>query len=72
MKTVGLSPKVINSFLTGLAVFLFTKLGLQWDPIVEQAINVASMLLVAYLSKPGDVVRDVDPDAGDVRPPATA
>lgn len=54
-QTVGLSPKVIAAALTGLATFLLTKLGLPWDPIVEQAINVAAPLLAAVFAPPGRI-----------------
>lgn len=50
MKTVGISPKVIAALLTSLATFLLTKLGLSWDPIVEQAINAVAPIIAAYLA----------------------
>jgi hypothetical protein len=78
-KTVGLSPKVIATTLTGLVVYLVTKLGLQWDPVLEQAVNVLAMIVAGYIAPPGDVVVQqapdpalVDPAAGDVRPPESA
>jgi hypothetical protein len=43
-------PKVIAAALTGLAVYLITKLGVQLDPVLEQAINVAAMLVAAWLA----------------------
>lgn len=55
MNTVGISPKVIAATITGIAVYLITKLGLQVDPVIEQAINVAATLLAAYLAPPGAV-----------------
>lgn len=72
-RTCGVSPKVIVSAITGVAVYLITKLGLQLDPVLEQALNVAAMVIAGYLAPPGDVVSEtpeVDPAAGDVRPPA--
>lgn len=69
MRTLGISPKVVASAITGVVVYLLTKLAIQVDPVIEQAINVAAMILAGYLAPPGAVVRDVDPAAGDVRPP---
>lgn len=73
-KTVGLSPKVVASAITGLVVYLLTKLAVQIDPVIEQAINVLAMIVAGYIAPPGDVVVpdaevDVNPYAGDVRPP---
>lgn len=75
-KQVGVSPKVIASAITGLVVYLATKLGLQWDPVLEQAVNVLAMIVAGIVAPPGDVVvqsvpspEQVDPAAGDVRPP---
>ena len=59
MQTVGLSPKVIASAVTGVLVYAVTKLGVQLDPVIEQAINVAAMLVAAYLAPPG-VVADTE------------
>lgn len=53
--TVGPSPKVIAALLTSLATFLLTKLGLSWDPIVEQAINAVAPVLAAIIAPPGKV-----------------
>lgn len=73
MSTVGISPKVIAATITGVAVYLITKLGLQLDPVIEQAINVAATLAAAYLAPPGQVTApEVDPAAGDVTPPPAA
>jgi hypothetical protein len=40
--------KVIASTLTGLIVFALTKLAIRIDPVVEQAINVALMVVAAW------------------------
>lgn len=55
MKTVGISPKVVAALLTSIVTFLVTKLGLQWDPILEQAINAAAPIIAAYLAPPSKV-----------------
>lgn len=73
-KTAGLSPKVVASAITGIAVYLLTKLAVQVDPVIEQAINVVAMIIAGYVAPPGDVVipdqpLEVNPYAGDVRPP---
>lgn len=52
MKTVGLSPKVVASAITGVVVYLLTKLAIQVDPVIEQAINVVAMILAGYLAPP--------------------
>ncbi|MCU1500601.1 MAG: hypothetical protein JWM47_4554 [Acidimicrobiales bacterium] len=77
-KQVGVSPKVIASAITGLVVYLITKLGLQLDPVLEQAINVVAMIVAGVIAPPGDVVtqgppapENVDTAAGNVEPPAT-
>jgi NhaP-type Na+/H+ or K+/H+ antiporter len=69
VKQEGISPKVVAAAVTGLAVYLITKLGLQVDPVIEQAINVAAMLVAAYLAPPGNVQVDAIPE-GSVPPPA--
>lgn len=51
----GLSPKVIAAAITGIVVYAITKLGVQLDPVLEQAINVAAMILAGYLAPPGTV-----------------
>lgn len=56
IKQCGISPKVLNSLIAGVVWFVLSKLAIQFDPIVEQAINVGIMALVAYLSNPGTVV----------------
>ena len=62
----GLSPKVIAAAITGVVVYLITKLGLQVDPVIEQAINVAAMLVAAYLAPPGAVKeRPIGPASDD-------
>lgn len=58
MRSVGISPKVVAATVTGIVVYLITKLGLQVDPVVEQAINVGATLLAAYLAPPGAVKAD--------------
>jgi hypothetical protein len=55
MRTIGISPKVIASAITGVIVYLVTKLGLQLDPVIEQAINVAAMILAGYIAPSGQV-----------------
>lgn len=54
-KTAGISPKLIASAITGIVTFLITKLGLQADPVLEQAISVTAMLIAAYIAPPGNV-----------------
>jgi hypothetical protein len=54
-RTVGLSPKVVASAITGIVVYAITKLGLQLDPVIEQAINVAAMIAAGYIAPPGQV-----------------
>lgn len=78
-RQVGISPKVIASALTGLVVYLLTKLAIQLDPVIEQAINVLSMVVAGVIAGPGDVVVQGPPDpelvdaaAGDVQPPVEA
>lgn len=71
MRTVGISPKVLAATITGLVVYLVTKLGLQADPVVEQAINVFATVAAAYLAPPG-AVGDVEPVGSDSRLPAEA
>lgn len=58
MRSVGISPKVVAATITGIVVYLITKLGLRVDPVIEQAINVAATLLAAYLAPPGAVKED--------------
>lgn len=58
MKTVGLSPKVVAATITGVVVYLLTKLAIPVDPIVEQAINVAAVILAAVIAGPGEVAVD--------------
>lgn len=68
--TDGLSPKVIAAAITGVIVYLVTKLGLQVDPVIEQAINVAAVLLAAYLAPPGAVKEQaVGPASDELLPP---
>jgi hypothetical protein len=43
-------PKVIAAAITGLIVYLITKLGVQADPVFEQAINVLAMLIAAWIA----------------------
>jgi hypothetical protein len=75
-RTCGLSPKVVASAITGLVVYLLTKLAIQVDPVIEQALNVIAMIIAGYVAPPGDVVvqgppaeEKVNPAAGDVRKP---
>lgn len=51
-QTIGVSPKVVAALLTSAATFLLTKLGLSWNPIVEQAINAVAPIVAAYLAPP--------------------
>ena len=60
MRQCGISPKVVASAVTGLVVYLVTKLGLQMDPVIEQAINVLAMIVAGYLAPPGEVVPDFE------------
>lgn len=65
-KQIGVSPKVVASAVTGILVYLVTKLGLHLDPMLEQAINVIAMIAAGVLAPPGDVVTtnpSVDPAA---------
>lgn len=76
MQTISISPKVIAALLTSIVTFAVTKLGLQWDPIFEQAINAIAPIIAAYLAPPGNVVSlppaldQVDVAAGNPQPPA--
>jgi hypothetical protein len=56
MRTVGISPKVVAATITGLVVYLITKLGVQADPVLEQAINVIATVAAAYIAPPGAVI----------------
>jgi hypothetical protein len=51
--TDGISPKVIASAITGVVVYLLTKLAISVDPVIEQAINVAAMVVAGYLAPSG-------------------
>ena len=53
MRTIGISPKVIAPAITGILVYLITKLGLQLDPLLEQALNVLAMIVAGYIAPPG-------------------
>jgi hypothetical protein len=69
----GLSPKVVAGAITGVIVYLITKLGLRVDPVVEQAINVAAVLVAAWLAPPGAVKeRPVGPASDDLLAPEVA
>jgi hypothetical protein len=70
VRTNGVSPKVLAATITGLVVYLITKLGVQADPVVEQAINVFATVFAAYLAPPGAVV--AEPVGSDARLPAQA
>lgn len=75
VRSCGISPKVVASLVTGLLVFLLTKLAIPLDPIVEQFINVVAMAVAGYLAPPGKVIveePEYDPGAGDVPLPADA
>lgn len=61
LKQSGVSPKVLAGALVGIAVFALTKLGVSLDPILEQAINVAAIVLAAIIAPPGDVVVTPEP-----------
>lgn len=67
MKTVsaGISPKVVASAITGIVVFAITKLGLQLDPVVEQAINALAMVAAGYVAPPGQVTTEAVPEGGE-------
>jgi hypothetical protein len=54
-RQLGVSPKVIASAVTGLIVWALTKFAISVDPIIEQAINVALMIVAGYLAPPGEV-----------------
>jgi hypothetical protein len=41
--------KVMAATVTGVVVYAVTKLGVQLDPVIEQAINVVAMLVAAWL-----------------------
>jgi hypothetical protein len=64
LKTCGISPKVLNSAIVGLIVAVLFKFGISIDSTLEQFINVAVMIVVGYLSPPGDVIVD-DPEDPD-------
>ncbi len=69
IKQSGVSPKVIAAALTGVVVFALTKLAISVDPIVEQAINVAAMIVAGAVAGPGKVeVEDVSTLESTVRP----
>jgi hypothetical protein len=40
--------KVTAAAITGVVVYAVTKLGVQLDPVLEQGINVAAMLVAAW------------------------
>ena len=65
MKQNGVSPKVLNSAIVGLITAILLKFGISLDPVLEQFINVAVMILVGYLSPPGDVVPEVPDEDGN-------
>lgn len=76
VKTCGISPKVLYPFITGVLTYALTKLAIPLDPIIEQGINIAAMLITGILAPSGDVVVEeypgndlIDPNAGDVRAP---
>jgi hypothetical protein len=66
--TVGISPKVIAALLTSIVTFLVTKLGLQWNPIIEQAINAIVPIIAAFLAPPGIVTSPSGDAGGPARP----
>src|SRR4051794_40479982 len=69
----GLSPKVIAGAIAGVVVYLITKLGLQVDPVIEQAINVAAVLVAAWLAPPGAVKeRRIGPASDNLLAPEVA
>lgn len=68
MTTIGISPKVVASAITGVVVYLVTKLGLQLDPVLEQAINVAAMILAGYIAPAGQVADPPVPQGEDGNP----
>lgn len=41
--------KVTAAAIAGVVVYAVTKLGVQLDPVLEQAINVAAMLVAAWI-----------------------
>lgn len=69
MQTQGISPKVIASAITGVIVYALTKLAISIDPVIEQAINVAAMIVAGYLAPPATVEfadDEADPLEGNV------
>lgn len=70
MKTVGVSLKVLIPALAQLVVgivLLLTGNDVEGKTLLLAA---AGSFGVGYAAPPAGVVRDVDPAAGDVRPPA--
>lgn len=43
-----LDPKVLASLIVGLLTYAVTKLGLAWDPKLEQLVNVIAMVVAGY------------------------
>lgn len=68
--TIGLSPKLIASAITGLVGYVLTKLAVPLDPALEQALNVAAMVIAAYIAPPGaHPVQEIGTPSDDLIPP---
>ena len=66
MKQIGPSPKVVAAALTGLVVYVLTKLAVEVDPAIEQAINVMAMILAGIIAPPGTVAENVGEASDDL------
>lgn len=55
--TVGLSPKLVASLITGILLYVVSQIT-TIDREVEQAVNVLGMLLATYIAGPGTVESD--------------
>lgn len=64
-KSTGWRPtkKFVASLLTGVVVFVLSKVLVDVDPGIEQAVNVVAMLVAAYVV-PNDPTPGGVPDAG--------
>lgn len=55
LEQVGISPKVVAATVSGVVAFLILKLGIQLDPVIEEAINVLVMAVAGVVAPPGTV-----------------
>lgn len=45
-----IDPKIAAAAIVGLLTYAVTKLGLPWDPKLEQAVNLVAALVAGYLT----------------------